>query len=310
MSRPVCIFALTCVLVFGHSANAGIYENIYRGLELFATPSGFPVQTTGDGTRVNGARSGRLRIVPNGIGPGYELQLDRTFGNDSRGRPETFHLGGFGELTLSGQTQTTAGYIGDEFRVLYGTSVANNLTYQLRSRVGVQDVQVNGALSYIADWELNPLGFYTVSVNVAHEDSQLILDGVVARDEDDINFDIGPINVRGNIFYDGLLAMLAGLGVDTSELEEVFPSSPIDQINDEIQEQLQGLASLVGGETLFSSTGVLDPVSDAVFGELTSEIIGFVDGSSQQDLPSAVPEPGTLLLIVAGALLARPRRFA
>lgn len=294
-------FAPLLVAALVAPADAGMYENVFTALDFLATPSGVPLNTTGDGRRVNGQRSGRLRIVPTGLGTGYELQLDRSFGADSTGRPETLHLAGFGELTLAGSTQWTVGYRGEDFRTVSGTLTANNLQYDIRSQLGGQDAELFGAFDAILDFEVNSFGFYNVSLNARNSNSQLIIDGVVMRDEDEANFEVGPVVVEGNVFFDAFVGLLNGIGVDTSGLEGLFPNSPIDEINELVDEQLQEV-SLVAGASQSARYGNL--LFDAVIGQ---------DGTAAEELITAmvaapppgpsgpqVPEPGTLLLIVGG----------
>lgn len=100
--RPAAICTLIVLAAASvPQAQSGLYEDIYRGLQLAATPSGYPLTGTADGTRVNGQRAGRLRILPDQVGQGYTLEFDRSFGQDSRGRPEILDLGAY-ELELAG----------------------------------------------------------------------------------------------------------------------------------------------------------------------------------------------------------------
>jgi hypothetical protein len=306
-SRGLVVLGL--VLAFGGvAAHANLVQNVWRGLDLLATPSGSPLSTLADGTRINGARAGRLRIVPNGIGAGYQLEFDRTFGVDSRGRPETIRLGGVAELTLDGTTQLTLGYNGKgTFRDLHGDFTANTLNYNLRTTTGAQDAQLVGSLDVSNAFEVNPLGFYTVSVNVRNTNSQLFLDGVAARDQKTTNFDIGPISVRGNIYYDATLAVLTGLGVDTTDLEKVFPRSPADQIDQAIRDGLQQ-AGLVAGTSVEADTSSLlaKAVTDQVTGDVLAGLVatsGATDEAARVIPTSSVPEPGTLMLFASGGIV-------
>lgn len=97
--------------------------------------------------------------------------------------------------------------------------------------------------------EINQYGFYTLNLDVNNLDSQLVVDGVVVTGDTITNFDVGPINVKGNVFYDGLIALLAGLGVDTTGLEQLTPESPIDRIADSFQQQMQSLGMVAGINT-------------------------------------------------------------
>lgn len=307
MKRSALVSLAFFLALGAASAEADLFRDIYRGLELAATPSGFPITSTADGTRVSGARSGRLRIVPRGLGPGYQLEFDRTFGVDSRGRPETFHLGGLGELTLDGGAQMTLGYSGKKFRTLSSNVVVNNLSYTLRSSLGVQDAVLTGTLNAIQMLEVNPLGFYDLTLNVSNADSELRLNGVLVRDAQDTNFDVGPIVVQGNIFFDLVLGMLNSYGVDVSGLEGITPQSPIDRINAAITEQLQ--QTQVAGEmlTLAGSPLTLETVlgTDALVGPnpvggLGPDAGGGLADQSQRGAPTLIPEPGTLLLMALG----------
>lgn len=299
--------SLLAAIAASSVADAGLFEDIYRGLDLLATPSGFPIGTAGDGTRINGSRTGRLRIVPSGIGPGYELQFDRRFGADSSGRLETIYLGGLGELTLQGAIQATLGYNGKEFRRGRADFNISNLGYDLASKIGAQDVEFFGTLNGSGSLDINPLGFYDLRMQIDNTNSQLLLDGLVVEDNQDTNFNVGPIVVQGNIFYDLALGLLTSFGVDTANLEGATPQSPIDRINDAIQQQLQ--ASRVAGEGLEAELAPL--LLETVFeqdGEAAQELLAELAANAEpvpselDALPDAtvVPEPGTLLLLALG----------
>jgi len=282
-------------------------------LGLLATPLGSPLSTSADGTRVNGARSGRLRIVPSGIGEGYELQFDRTFGSDSRGRPETLHLGGVADITLSGATQMSLGYNGKGyFRTYRGDVFFSDLGYNLRTKVGAQDASLVGSLNVSNSFEINPLGFYTYVLQVENANSQFTLEGVGVRDQKDMNFSVGPISIRGNLYYDGLLAVLTSLGVDTTQLEDVFPRSPISEIDDAIREALQQQAVVAG-------TAVENDVAPLLIGAIQGDadaanllLEGLAQGSlayesaptGEQTASAQLPEPGTFMLLTLGATTA------
>jgi hypothetical protein len=301
----LCFVGLLAVAVPG-AAYGGLWDNVYRGIGFLATPTGSPLSTTSDGTQVNGSRSGRLRIVPSGIGGGYELQFDRTFGADSHNRPETLHLGGLGDLSLQGTTQATLGYNGrGAFRSFSGTITATNLDYSLRSKIGAQDASLTGQLNVTDVFDINPLGFYDLNLDVANTNATLVVDGVAIRDQQNTNFDIGPIVIRGNIYYDGALALLTSLGVDTTQLESVFPHSPATEIDNAIRDALQQ-GSVVAGATAEQKTlpMLLQAVAagdDATAQTLLAELVAeSANEQTAQAAPSVVPEPGTLALLALG----------
>ena len=257
MRRTAICTAIVLLTLSVSTAQGGLFEDIYQGLGILATPSGSPVFSSGDGTRVNGQRSGRLRVLPDAVGQGYTLEFDRTFGADSRGRPEVLDLGAI-ELELLGSTQATFGYTNRGMLIGEGQVLTNNLNYSLRTTSGLQDVEFLGTIAGSAVVEVNQFGFYTVDLDYSNSNARVMIDGVLADGEVDANWDIGPISVQGNIFYDAFVAVLAALGVDTEPLEAVFPASPIDAIVDEIQRQLPPV-DLVASELVLSD-GQLPPL--------------------------------------------------
>jgi hypothetical protein len=291
----------------------GLWSDFYRGLEVLSTPSGGPLQPLGDGSRVNGQRLGRLRIVPNQPGRGWDLELDRSFGTDSRGRPETLDLGPL-ELTLDGQTQTTAGFTRRGFLTGNLNSVVNGLDYTLAGKTGAQDVLVTGTLDAQTNLEINQFGFYNLTLAVANTNSTTTVDGVIANDSEVSDFNIGPINVQGNIFVDAFVGLLGTLGADTSGLAALSPSSPIDRLNEAIQEQLRA-TELVAGATFGAAQigprtqdGLL--LGQAAYGPPAPS---FNPSLSPADAVSAhgaglAPEPSTMILLALGAGLMAVRR--
>jgi hypothetical protein len=314
-TRWVASLILACVLAIP-TADAGIWRDIFQGIDFAATPSGTPLSLTADGTRVNGARSGRVRVVPSGVlGDGYRLEFDRSFGVDSRGRAEVLNFGGLGEVELNGAVQWTAGYNRyNKFFAGQSDFVANNLNYQVRTQFGLQDATLTGTLNAFGTLNVNMFGFYDLTLDVANTNSTLEIDGVLVRDADDTNFEVGPIDIKGNIFYDGALALLSSFGVDTSLLADLFPDSPIDQITaalagDAQLERVAGtgdgtdllpdlLANLIAGE---SAMYIADTDSDAAY---TAADLSGQDAPG----PNPIPEPGTLLLLVGGVVLLGRRR--
>lgn len=275
------------VSVFSAGASAGIFEDLYRGFEILATPTGSPVSSAGGGFLQNGARLGRVRIVPNELGSGYRLEFDRSFGNDISGRPEVFDTGN-GELELSGAIDLTAEVTTRGIPTFELTSNTNNLNYSLRGKTGAQDVELRGTLNAATLFEINPLGFYTLSVNADNTNADVLLDGVLVEGQEDADFTLGPINVQGNLWVDLFTAAAASFGADTSEIEGAFADSPIDLITDEIADALSARLRVV-------EAGI-------AAGEYA------VAADDETDRTAPIPEPAALtLLLVGGALAARRR---
>ncbi len=296
MKRMALGAALACV--WAATAQAGLYDDIYRGLAILSIPSGSPVNQAADGSLVNGQRSGRLLIQPNVPGRGFDIEFNRVFGLDSGGRPEVLDLGQF-EIQLSGATQATFGYTNRGVLIGSATINASNLNYALRAKSGIQDVTLTGTMNVAEHFELDEFGFYRATVNISNTNSELILDGSLAQETVPEDFDIGPISIKGNIFFDGFVALLSGLGVDTSQLEQLFPGSPIDQITNAIAEQVP---QLVAGLQV-TGDGQLPPVPDSIDAAL---LIPSVELTPTTPVTSpTIPEPSVLLLISLGGLFVR-----
>lgn len=319
MTRALCI-ALVVVAAWGMTtAQAGFWQDAFRGLDIFTTPSGFPLQDAGDGSLINGARNGRVRIMPNGFGGGYRLELDRRFGVDTRGRPETFRYGGL-EMTLEGDIQGTAGYNnwGRRFRSGFADLSVNNLAYTLKTKSNAQDVELTGTLNVLQELEINQAGFYSLTLNVANTNSEFKVDGVVVRDSKAGNFNVGPIVLKGNVFVDAVGVLLGSLGADISGLQEAFPGSPMGEIVDALTGNLQQ-ARVVAGTTAEKDLTPL--LLDSVLGRNAHAgealLQGLRDGTltnsaaaGDAGAPLRVPEPSTLLLVALGGLTFRRRRPA
>lgn len=307
MHRGRLTYLLVAVCSLTAPGFGGIFEEIYRGLDLLATPSDGPLFNTGDGTRVNGSRSGRLRIMPNRAGQGYQLEFDRTFGPDTRGRPEVFDAGPY-ELQLQGGIQSTLAYTRRYLPTGSADTTINNLQYAIRGKSGLQDVQLSGTFNGATSLEINALGFYSLQADIRHLNAQLTLDGVV-QDEEDTDFDIGPISIRGNVFLDALGALSRSFGSDASGLvQEITPKSPIDIISDAIEEQLRQAAKLSNIE-LDESFDFSAAFAEALQSSDAPTLLA--DVTSERDLPplgAPIPEPAAILLIGLPALLIIRRR--
>lgn len=295
----------------GSTANAGLWESLYQGLGYVVTPTGSPVNVDGNGFRVNGARAGRLRIVPNRLGQGYRLEMDRNFGPDNSGRPEIFDLGNY-ELELNGGIDTTMSFTTRFLPTGNALTNLGNLNYTLRGKNGVQDVQIQGTLNGTQNIEFNPLGFYTYSLDVSNANSEVRLDGVVVDNSTkDTDFDIGPINIRGNIYYDIITSMLNSVGVATSGLEQLFPESPIDRITQEIQDSLAAQARSL--EARISSdlvSGVQDEALALQANQFINEALNAAHGATPVTAGStAIPEPTAIAFFaIAGSVFLLRRR--
>ncbi len=292
-------------------SSAGLFDDLYRGLDILATPSGSPVSLGPGGGLQNGARQGRLRIVPNRFGEGYRLEFDRRFGQDAFGRPEVFDFGAF-ELELDGAISNTSQVTRRGFMILSTQNSADGLNYSFRGKSGLQDVVLSGTFDLRQSLEINRFGFYEFRLEARNSRSRLELDGLALGGSRNTEFDIGPINIKGNIFYDGLLTILSGLGVDTTGLAGLFPKSPIDTIGESLREGVEKEIARVAGE---SSTIPLDAsvpgrsvlADESAFGPpRAGPLPADAPGNPPNTLPT--PEPGTAALLALGLLVLSSRR--
>ncbi|GMU81918.1 MAG: hypothetical protein AMXMBFR47_17890 [Planctomycetota bacterium] len=292
---------------------AGLYEDLFRGLDYIVTPLGSPTFASGDGGAQNGARIGRLRIVPNRLGQGYRLEMDRNFGVDTRGRAEVYDLGPF-ELELNGSMQATAGFT-SRFMMIGNTDITfSDLNYAIREKSGAQDVSIFGTLNGTQQMEVNQFGFYTLTLDLSNSNSVVQMDGVAVGGTRETNWDLGPISVKGNIYYDAALAVLDTFGVDTDGLNDLFPKSPIDRISQDIRDALAGQARVLGEQiSLDSAAGIENPelamrARDFMHEFVIAAGVGTeIDGTFVGPNVS-VPEPAALALLAAGGVLLLRRR--
>lgn len=308
-ARRLALIAVSVTLA-APSAQAGFFESLYGAFYVASTPSGGPVGFTSSGARVNGSRLGRVRVVPNRLGDGWRFEFDRAFGPDQFGRPEVFDLGNL-ELQLQGSTATTAEFTTRGIPQVEFQSSINSLNYTLRGVTGGQDFELDGVLDLFSTVDINPLGFYDLSVNVANQNSELVLEGLGAEGEFDTDYNIGPISVRGNIFFDAVVATLASFGVDVSGIVGVFPDSPIDRIAEEIQASMQKqvdelqqrLIAPDGAQTAIA--GLAWSLDESLTG--SGAAIGAEPLGPPPASPAPVPEPAALLSLALGGLLLRRR---
>lgn len=299
------LFTALCVA----PVQSGFYEDLYRGLGYFATPTGSPVTGATGGGLSNGSRFGRLRIVPNDFGNGYRLELDRTFGSDTRGRPETFDLGPL-ELTLNGSMQSTVQYTSRLIPTVNVDIFANNMQYLLSTKSGAQDFSLSGTLNVNHQLEVSRLGFYYLTMEITQTNSELTADGIVVDGTVDSDYNIGPITVRGNVFVDMAAAALNGFGLDASGLEQLFPASPIARINDEItafiDRQRQVLSAYIEADM---ADGTLSDQGALAARDFVTGLAGIVDETVGYTAPLNIPESSSLLLIGTMALITLRRRL-
>lgn len=292
------------------------------------------------------------RIERNRAGGGYTYENYRFFGQDSYGNPNTLDLGPLKVLlsrnaTLTNSVQpvglhTRLGYtttlipevfvqqrtVQRSVDVLSGTSEVTvaPINYNITVNTGIQDFTVDGNIFMDTRGRINALGFYDLRMRVTNNGTYNA-DGVLITDEQNLDFDVGPINVSGNIVADVAAGVLQQVGRTLDAVPPRVASGAAQK--DKTLEDV--LAKVNAGETLtpdevtvlvresLVNAVLTDPVGTLVNG-LPGGTTG-IEGVSVQFSPAdpsatvrlapggeatgnVVPEPGTLLLMLTAVSLA------
>ena len=321
-------------------ARADIGRALFRGLtyagnyNLLSSPQNGPFFN---------ANQQNQRLEYNRLGGGYTYEQWRFFGPDSFNNPNTLDLGVFkvqlgrdpnllanneliGLHTRAGFTTT---FIPEIFfqqetaqrnqNVFAGTSTAQAapLQYNITVNTGVQDFSLSGNILLSSSGRLNALGFYDVNARLVN-DGTYNADGVLLLDQKETDFDLGPINVSGNIIMDAVSAVAAifsGNAISGIPTRVASGAAQKDRSLDDI------IASLNAGEELsaedrlaliqqsLASAYAADPLGALLNGVPSGQTgndavsITFTSGESDGSLNGgAVPEPGTLILVGSAAL--------
>jgi hypothetical protein len=279
---------MTVVAIAADGAQAGVFKNVVRGLEY----AGF-----------------NFVGQENPLSGGADFALTRTFNN------ETLDFGGT-ELTLNGPVAFGFSTGGRMLPVLDISLNTRNqpLEYTFTSDVGGQSTTITGSMELNATGSIDTFGFYDFRFDLSSRQSIDEEGRFRNTDGELVDFDVGPIDVSGNIFAD-LLGLLFDPFFESTGGTNIFASfSGRLQAEEEMNlAAKQAMAKMQAGVNLTP-----EEVSELVGHVLTVEALGgngvdlsFLDLDVDQDLAQAapVPEPGTLcLLLVAIPLLYRRRR--
>lgn len=255
-------FCVVVSLCAASAAQAGLFKNTVRALEY----AGF--NFIGEKNPLSG---------------GADLALVRNFNN------ETLDFGAT-ELTLTGPLQFTFSTGGRGLEVLDVSLSTNNrpLTYSLITDVGGQKTQVDGNFLLNATGSMNSFGWYDFEFQYSVRE-QIIQDGRFANGEEYMDFDIGPIDVSGNIFAD-MLAVLFDPLFTSLGTENIFASfSGRYQAMEELNRRLaDSRLSALGLDSLGEMSASMVPAEPMTLDMVSAD-------------RSYVPDPSTLLLLLGGA---------
>jgi len=270
---PICIGVL-CVLLTVGTAEAQFFKALNQGL--------FWV-----GFRVDGTR--------NPITKGFQVEANRFFIN------ETMDFGA-GTLTLTGPLVLNASMSKRPIKGLsYGMNTSGQpLQYTLTLRDAVQDLTITGQVTIETQTSINGAGWYRKVVKVTNRGT-LEADGVLVEADNNLDFDLGPVDITGNIFLDAAASLMDALGADSSGLRGITSAGPL----------------IVLGEQEVASLDELDLTDPEQVAAYVNSIVltGVAEAAAEapaRRIRVPVPEPSTLaLLAVLGSsvLLRRPRRY-
>jgi len=245
--------------------------------------------------------------------------LDFLINNQFQDR--TFDFGAW-DLTLNGPISTqlsTGGRVLSNLDVALTTALnsdagAEPLTYELNFDAGAQATRITGSLLVDADLNLNAFGFYDLGLNYSTRQT-VVNSGTVSNSTTDFDADLGPINVRGNIFADALAAITDPLFAAARQPNPFEFFSGANQLKLAIQAQGDALlASLGAGLADAPSASALRGTNSGFVGPQVPRAGGLTSSNSSTGSPNAgvVPEPPVLLLMLLGipALLGLRRRTA
>lgn len=238
----------------------------------------------------------RVDGSPNPITKGFEVEATRFFIN------ETMDFGA-GTLTFSGPLVLNARMAKRPIKGLtFGVSTNDQpLEYTLTLRDALQELIIDGEITIEMQTSINGAGWYRKVINVTNRGT-LEADGLLAEADNNLDFDLGPIDITGNIFLDAVASLLDALGVDSSGLRGITSAGPL----------------VVLGEQEIASMDLLDlsdpeQIARYVNSVVLSGVAEAAKTAPAQQAASPVPEPSTLALlaVLSGSVLlwrSRPQR--
>jgi hypothetical protein len=276
----------------------------------------------------------RFQFERNVFGNGWDVNYNAVYNNES-------YNFGVGELVLNGAVTGSAGYTlrGIPSANFNMTTAGQPLNYSFDVFNGVQEVSLGGSIQINVNSRINALGFYDTVIDVSNR-ADYLTDGIVEEDGD-LDFDVGPINVSGNIFGDFLAALTDPLfaaagtenpfaklsGRTAKAMEYEYKRDELaarmaagDMLSEEELSELVNnaiLAALIRGEpinTAFESVSLAGLVQvglgASVDGNAKSDEV-LASGTSRPLALSPVPEPTTagLFALCAGGCCLRRRRL-
>ena len=255
-----------------------------------------------------GALGFDLRGFHNPISDGIEVSGVNRFFSD------TLDAGAWA-LTLNGPMSfqvSTGGRVLSQTDVSFGTNLSRDgtatpLTYTVMFDAGAQRRSVQGSVLVDGDFSHLGLGFYDISLRVSSQQS-VTDDGIINAGTEQLDFDYGPIDIRGNVFAD-VLAVVTDPFFQATGQTNIFESlsgrgkllAVLGDQSDAALSALQDLPTRIENR-IYDAFGV-DP------GRIETLTMNTA-GLKQRFSGGVVPEPTVLILMLLGIpaiLRRRPR---
>lgn len=287
------------VLTVGTSAvQAEVWQDVFIGMRLFDY---------------------QLNAQRNYLGDGWDLTSTAVYA----GQEYDF---GFGELTLGSAGSPVASTFSAGFtrrgipKAEFSWSTGGRpLPYSLTINNGIQDLTtINGSILVDVDTDVNILGFYDTRVQISNRGSY-VTEGFLADEEGSLAFDVGTINVSGNIYADALAVVTqplwAAAGTEnpfTKFTNQAAKTASVNATMDELRARIEAGEVLTDEEmaTLVNSTLVSALLGGEMGdGKLLQGLFLPTEKSVTEMRSIALaPEPTTALLLFGAGGLAVVRR--
>lgn len=259
-----------------------------------------------------------ISLRKNYIGDGYDIQLNNTYNN----RRYDF---GLADLTLTGSVRTDLNLTK---RVMPAIDIRSStlnepITYQFNINTGLQDYTTTGQITWDNSGSINALGFYDLTVYVSNRGSYQT-EGYGLIDDGTTDFDLGPINISGNIYIDLLAAITepffkaANQPNPFSKISGRAAKSIVDPAQtDAIRAKIASGQALTDSEiNAIIAANVLGTLlgQEVPSFNIDSTLASFnaieheISSPDQIAVLTSVPEPATFLVLGAPLLLWRRKR--
>jgi len=308
-SRPIWLAAF-CVMVWAGPAWADFWAHVASTLSDIANPRG------------GGMRSGSFVFSYEPFMDGWRVDFQRTFGPDAYGRPNRLDFGPI-DLTFNSGSLVWSGQFNRRLlpAAEFTFSTPTPIDYTLTVNTGFQDARVDGQILVDSAGHMNILGFYDYELTVSNR-GEFATDGFGPEDDGNINFDIGPINVSGNIFAD-ILAIVTDPFFTAAGTENPFAKfsqqatkqAYYDATADALRERMAAGETLTDEEiealiqaTVLSAVLGAQPDASLIQQALLQRSLAEEGDTGSAGVNRIIPEPVSVALLGAGILLAAGRR--